>query len=360
MKTKLAIDSRMLSWTGAGAYLRNLLKFINYDIVLGDPALLPNSTVIPFTSPIYGIKEQIFFPYRALRKAKTGVLHIPHCNIPLLYCRKLVVTIHDLTHLIYPKFQPHKKYNRISRLVYLYFYFMNWFACKRASRIITVSKNTKEDIIKFFKIKPEKISVIYHGVGEEFIIREKSEAEYLYKKYLIPRDKKILLYVGNLTPHKNVEKLICSFAKIEDRDNCCLVLAGKSFDQFSGNQKAKELGIEKGVFQIGYISQEELVDFYNLADLFVFPSIYEGFGLPILEAFACGTSVACSHTSSLSEVGGEFAFYFNPLDENDMAKQIGKALNSKQEPKKLRNYALQFSWKKTAEQTLNVLNSVLV
>jgi glycosyltransferase involved in cell wall biosynthesis len=350
MKLKLAIDSRALSWTGVGVYLRNLLELIDYDVVLGNPALLSKSLVIPFTSPIYGFREQFFFPYMALRKTKPNILHIPHCNIPLLYCGKMVVTIHDLTHLIHPKFQPHKKFSRISKIIYMYFYFMNWIACKRASYIIAVSQNTKKDIIKFFKVKPEKIFVIHHGVSDEFVIKEKSEVKYLHEKYSIPLGKKILLYVGNLTPHKNVEKLISAFALMENRDNCCLVLVGKVFDQFGG------VGKEKSIIQAGYISQNELIDFYNLADLFVFPSIYEGFGLPVLEAFACGTPVACSHTSSLPEVGGELAFYFDPLDENSIAKQIDKALLLKQDPQMLRSYALQFSWKKTAEQTLNVFN----
>jgi len=273
---------------------------------------------------------------------------MPHSNIPWFYCGKIIVTIHDLTHLLYPKFVPHKKYARISKLVYFYFYFLNWFATKRACHIIADSQNTKQDIMKFFKVKPEKISVVHLGVGEEFVIKEKSEVEYLRKKYSIPVGKKILLYVGNLTPHKNVERLINAFAKIND---CCLVLAGKAFDIFSGDQKAKELGIVK----TGFISQEELIDLYNLADLFIFPSIYEGFGLPVLESLACGTPVACSNTSSLPEVGGEYAFYFNPLDENDIAAQIEKALQTKQDPQELRNYALQFSWQKTAEKTLNVL-----
>jgi len=358
MKTKLAIDSRIIIWTGIGTYLRNLLKFIDYAVILGNPALISKQNVIPYTAPIYGIREQLSFPYRLLRKAKPDVLHIPHCNIPWFYRGKIVVTIHDLIHLIYPKFLAHKKYAHVSKLVYFYFYFLNWFACKRASHIIADSKNTKEDIIKFFKVKPEKISVIHLGVCEEFIIKEKSEVEYLHNKYSIPSDKKILLYVGNLTPHKNVEMLISAFAKMQNRNDCCLVLAGKAFDLFSGNQKAKELGIEKSVFQTGFISQEELIDLYNLADLFVFPSIYEGFGLPVLESLACGTPVACSNISSLPEVGGELVFYFNPMDENDIAMQIDKALNSKQEPKELRSYALQFSWEKTAEKTLNVLNSV--
>jgi len=360
MKIKAAIDSRMITWTGVGAYLRNLLKFIDYSVILGDPALISKPNVIPYTAPIYGIKEQLAFPYRILQKTKPDILHVPHSNIPWFYRGKIAVTIHDLTHLIYPKFLPHKKYTRISKLVHFYFYFLNWFACKRACHIIAISKNTKKDIMNFFKVKPEKISVVHSGVCEEFIIKEKFEVEYLREKYSIPLNKKVLLYVGNLTPHKNVEMLISAFAKMQNRDDCCLVLAGKAFDIFSGNQKAKELGIEKSVIQTGFISQEELIDLYNLANLFVFPSIYEGFGLPVLESLACGTPVACSKTSSLPEVGGEFAFYFDPLDENDIAMQIDKALHSQQDPKELRKYALQFSWKKTAEKTLNALCSVFV
>jgi len=358
MKIKVAIDSRMITWTGVGAYLRNLLNFIDYSAILGNPALISKPNVIPYTAPIYGIKEQLAFPYRILRKTKPDILHVPHSNIPWFYLGKIAVTIHDLTHLIYPKFLPHKKYTRISKLVYFYFYFLNWFACKRACHIFADSKNTKEDIIKFFKVKQERISVVHLGVCEEFTIKEKSAVEYLREKYSIPSNKKVLLYVGNLTPHKNVEMLINAFAKMQNKNDCCLVLAGKAFDLFSGNQKAKELGIEKSIVQTGFISQEELIDLYNLADLFVFPSIYEGFGLPVLESLACGTPVACSNTSSLPEIGGEFAFYFNPLDENDIAMQIDKALHSKQDSKELRNYALQFSWKKTAEKTLNALNSI--
>ncbi|MCL2100757.1 MAG: glycosyltransferase, partial [Fibromonadales bacterium] len=259
---RIAIDSRMLAWNGAGTYLRNLLKHINYNAILGDPALISKPNVIPFTAPIYGIKEQIFFPYQTLRKTKPSILHVPHCNIPLLYCGKIVITICDLTHLVYPKFLPHKKYNRISKIIYMYLYFMNWLACKKAKHIITISQNTKKDLIKFFKIKPEKISVTLLGADEEFIIKEKSAVEYLREKYSIPLNKKILLYVGNLAPHKNVEKFISAFAKMKNKDNCCIALVGKAFDQFSGNQKAKELGIEKSVIQTGYVSQDELVDFY--------------------------------------------------------------------------------------------------
>ncbi|GHV12033.1 glycosyl transferase [Fibrobacterales bacterium] len=365
MRKKIAIDTRMLAWMGAGTYLRNLLKHIDYGVLIGDEKKLSNSeyigrpigssVIIPFTSPIYGLKEQINFPYCKLKKCKPNILHIPHCNIPIFYRGKIVVTIHDLTHLLFPKLMP-QKYKHIGKLVYLYLYFMFWFSCKRANHIITVSHNTKNDIIKTFKINPEKISVVHLGVSEEFVIKEKSQVEYLIKKYKIPQgekqDKKIILFVGNFAPNKNLERLISAFEKIAVSENSVLVLAGKSFDK---------LKVGENIIKTGYLTQEELVDFYNLANLFIFPSIYEGFGLPILEAFACGTPVACSNTGSLPEVGGDLAFYFSPTDENSIAEQIVKALNSPCDfsyRQKLRNYALQFSWEETAKKTLEILERV--
>jgi glycosyltransferase involved in cell wall biosynthesis len=291
--------------------------------------------------------EQLFFPYRKLRMGKIDILHVPYLNIPVFYRGKLAVTIHDLTPLTFPQFLP-------TRLHYFYCKFMIWLACRKASVIFTDSENTKRDIMRFFNVAPNKISVTHLAAGEEFILREKSDVLYLKKKYNIPADKKVILYVGNLLPHKNLNTLLKAFKLLKSNDSCNLVIAGKIFEK----RLRPDLS-EQSVIYTGFVSQEELVDFYNLADLFVFPSLYEGFGLPVLEAFACGTPVACSRTSSLPETGGEAAFYFDPSDENDMAVQMEKALASKQTPEELRDYALRFSWKKTAEQTLNALHSVI-
>ena len=200
---KIAVDARMISMSGIGTYIQNLMKYGCYDIALGnkeDISKFSNKVqTIKFDSPIYGIKEQLKFPYKKLKKMKPDLLHVPHYNVPIFYKGKMIVTIHDLTHLIYPEFLPNK-------FAYYYAKFMIWIALKKACKIITVSENTKKDILERFKVNPDKIEVIYNAVGKEFIKKDKKNITYLYKKFDIPKDKKILMYVGNLKPHKNLER----------------------------------------------------------------------------------------------------------------------------------------------------------
>jgi len=335
---KIAIDARMLSKSGIGTYIKHIMENIGYDVVL-------NSSNFPYKN--YSIKEQLFFPYKKLRREKVDVLHIPHLNIPIFYRGKLVVTIHDLTHLKYPQFLP-------SKFHHCYFKFMLKRATKKASKILTDSHNTKKDIIEFFNIEPDKIKVIHLGVGKEFVRKQKDEISYLYKKYNISPEKKIILYVGNLLPHKNLNILLKALPLIEK--DCILVLVGKNFK--GRTAQAAEADNYPSMLYAGEVSQDELVDFYNLANLFVLPSLYEGFGLPVLESFACGTPVACSNTSSLPEVGGNHAFYFDPENAADVAKAISNALEWNGNPLTLREYALQFSWEKTARETLDEINSL--
>ncbi len=330
----IAIDARMKNKSGIGTYIKNLMAHINYDVVLDESN---------FPCKNYSIKEQIFFPHSRLRKEKVDVLHVPHLNIPIFYRGKLIVTIHDLTHLRYPQFLP-------SRLHHFYFKFMIGTAVKKASKILTDSLSTKNDIIEFFNAKPDKIRVIPLGVGNEFIIRQKNDISYLMEKYNIPHDKKIILYVGNLLPHKNLKALLKAFGLIE---GCVLVLVGKSF-----KDRSEQAAEQSSIIYAGEVSQNELVDLYNLADLFVLPSLYEGFGLPVLESMACGTPVACSNVSSLPEVGGDRAFYFDPKDENNIADTINKAITRDGDKSALREYALRFSWEKTAKETLDEINSI--
>lgn len=347
---KIAVDARMIKMSGIGTYIQNLMKNGCYDIALGRKEEIEtvknDIQTIEFDAPIYGIKEQLKFPYKELRKQKPDVLHVPHYNVPIFYRGKMVVTIHDLTHLVLPEFLPNK-------FAYLYAKFMIWIALKKATKVITVSQNTKSDILKMFKINPDKIEVIYNGVGEEFVKKEKQEIEYLYEKFNIPKNKKLIMYVGNLKPHKNLERLLEAYSKIEDIDSTCLLLVGKAFSNYNVlGEKEKLLKIENRVIHTGIVSQEELVDLYNLADLFVFPSLYEGFGIPILEALACGTPVICSNTSSMPEVGGDVVTYVNPLDIEQITKSIEKELiEDKKINANAKSWIEQFDWKKIAYKT---------
>ena len=346
---KIAIDARMVNRTGIGTCIQHWLKDVGYKIALGDPKELETykdsvPVQIPFISSIYGYKEQLKFPYRALRKQKPDVLHVPHCNVPLFYRGKMLVTIHDLTHLVYPEFLPMK-------IVHWYFKFIFWFVNKRANHIITVSESTKRDLIRFYNTEPSKITVVPLGVGNEFVRKPKAEIDYLYEKFNIPRDKKILLYVGNLLPHKNLNGLLKGFAQMKGKENCQLVLVGKAFDGRTQATREKELGLDSHTTHAGMVSQEDLVAFYNLADLFVLPSLYEGFGLPVLEALACGTPVACSNTSSLPEVGGKVAKYFDPKDASSIARTLEDSIDDKGKfDKEIDEWVSNFTWEKCGKQ----------
>lgn len=346
---KIAVDARMLKMSGIGTYIQNLMKNNCYQIALGNEEELKamnkidEENIIEFNSSIYGIKEQLKFPYKELRKMKPDLLHVPHYNVPIFYRGKMVVTIHDLTHMKLKEFLP-------NRFAYFYAKSMVWIAIKKSKMIFTDSENTKKDILHYFNVKPEKINVIYCGVGSEFAKKEET-IKYLYEKFNIPTDKKILLYVGNLKPHKNLEGLLKAFSLFEDKEKYRLLLVGKAFEKYNVlEDKEKELNIKDYVIHTGIVTQTELVDLYNLADLFVFPSLYEGFGLPVLEALACGTKVACSNASSLPEIGGDLVEYFNPYDFEDMKNKIESALNKEFEKDKVDNWLKKFSWKKASEE----------
>lgn len=351
---KIAVDARMINMSGIGTYIQNLIKNGCYNIALGRKQEInqidDKIKMIEFNTSIYGIKEQLKFPYKELKKEKPDVLHVPHYNVPIFYKGKMIVTIHDLTHLIYPEFLPNK-------FAYFYAKFMIWVALKKADKVITVSQNTKNDILKMFKVNPDKIEVIYNGVGEEFVKKDKESIEYLYDKFNIPKNKKIIMYVGNLKPHKNLERLLEAYSKINNKEETCLLLVGKAFEKYNAlEDKEIQLGINDYVIHTGIVTQDELVDLYNLADLFVFPSLYEGFGLPVLEALACGTPVVCSNTSSMPEVGEDDVGYFNPYDIDEMIKKIEEYIDNEHriQEKHIKEKIKKFNWEKNSELTKKV------
>ncbi len=302
---------------------------------------------IEFDVPIYGIKEQLRFPYRELKKLKPDLLHVPHYNVPIFYRGDMIVTIHDLTHLVYSEFLSNKFAKYYAKL-------MMKIAIKKSKIILTESENTKKDILKYFKVDEDKIKVVYLGVKEDLKQKSKQEVDYLYEKFNIPRNKKLLMFVGNLKPHKNLERLLQAFSKIENNDKYALLLVGKAFENYNNlKDKEKELGIEKNTIHTGIVTEDELVDLYNLVDLFVFPSLYEGFGLPVIEAMACGTKVVSSSSSSLPEVGGDVVSYFNPENVIEMAKVIEEELekeDTEQDRQKRINWAKKFDWKETSRK----------
>lgn len=334
VKMRIAIDARMINMSGIGSYIKALSNKGIYEVALGNEADIKKVdntvSVIDFDEKIYSIKEQLRFPKKELKAQKVDLLHVPHYNVPIFYNGPMAVTIHDLIHLVLPEFLPNK-------LAYYYARFVIGHAARKAKVIFTVSENSKADLIKFFKVNPEKIIVTYNAVDHAFVHKDRDEVTYLIDKYGIPANKKVIMYVGNLKPHKNLIRLLNAYAGIKDREDTCLVLVGKAFDNTELDATIARLGLDNQVVKTGIIDREELVDFYNLADLFAFPSLYEGFGIPPLEAMACGTPVVSSNTSSLPEVVGEAAYTFNPYDENAIKEAMEKVLFDEELAKELVN-----------------------
>ena len=311
------------------------------------------------------------------------ILFIPAHTLPVIRRPNLktVVTIHDLGAEFLPGFHtfPQK----------LYLNFSTKYAVKNATAMIAVSESTKKDLISKFGADPKKISVVYHGINrEKFKIKSADKAslqrsgklkiEKILAKYRIR--KPYILFVGTIQPRKNLERLIEAFAKVVSRlqttgysekrtvdgrqSTVDLIIVGKLgwlYDEIlSAPKKFKVLGKVKF---LDYVKDSDLPYLYSGASLFVLPSLVEGFGLPVLEAMAAGIPLAVSARSSLPEVGGNAAIYFNPEDSRDIANIIFQVLTNPKLRKDLiekgKKQLTKFSWEKCARETLNVLGSIV-
>ncbi len=309
------------------------------------------------SSPYYSFSEQIFFPFD-LRNQKLDLMHFTNFNNPLFWFGKFVVTIHDLTLMF---FTGEKRTSSLHKLGYR---LVLLSACKKARRIIAVSSHTKKDIIKFFNIPDNKIKLVYEGVEEKYHPQEdKNLIEKIKKKYNIQPP--YLMYVGAWKKHKNITNLVKAFAILKKNYTLPhrLVLVGK---ENSLTEELKEevtkLDLKKDVIFTGFVYEEDLPIIYNAAEVFVFPSLYEGFGLPPLEAMATGTPVVASNISSIPEILDKAADFFNPWDPEDMALRIRDVLFSKKKQEELKKRGLkkasQFSWQKCAQETLKIYEEV--
>lgn len=295
-----------------------------------------------------------------------NLVHFPYfepffLTLPFFKKNKTVVTIHDLTPLVFPKnFHPGVKGNIKWQLQKM--------ALKRSECIITDSKSSKEDIMKFTGINETKIKVVYLAASENFKpLNDTLLLRRIRVKYSLPE--KFVLYVGDVTWNKNLPRLLEAVQKIQ----IPIVLVGKAliekdFDKNNPwNQdlvKVQKLCEEaKNIIRLGFVSTEDLVSIYNLATVFVMPSLYEGFGLPILEAMNCGCPVVTTKEGSIPEIAGDAAFYVDAYDVDDIAKGIKEVFNSDKLQTELSKKGLirskKFSWKKTAEETVAVYKKVL-
>lgn len=318
-----------------------------------------NFTKVLADVPWYSLREQLQMP-KILQRCGLDLVHFPHFNVPIAYKGKFIVTIHDLILLRYPT-------RRASTLSFAaYFIKKNAYhqvirnAIKKSDKIIAVSRHTKNDILKHFKIRPEKISVTYEGV--ETAEKPPVESpESILQKYGIM--KPYILYVGNAYPHKNLDRLVLAFREVaKSHPGLNLVLAGKEDYFYKRLRKMTKEKKATSVIFPGHIAEFDLPTVYREAKLYVFPSLYEGFGLPPLEAMARDVPVASANTSCLPEILESSAYFFDPRGISSTSEAIEKVLTDNNLRKKLieagRQQVGKYSWQKMAEETLDIYSAI--
>jgi len=380
---KIAIDARILK-TGIGNYTKSLIGEL-VNILSPDDQLTiflrgEDFDVFPDTNQKvkkvavnikpYSLSEQLIFPFILLRE-NPDLVHFTTFNIPILWWRKYVVTIHDLIHLKHSTFgnvTQNYLYYLFKKLIYVFV--IKWVTF-RAKIVVTDSFATKNDLINTLKVNHKKIKVI-HLAGSSHLnpINVSIEDNHvILTKYGIV--KPYLLYTATMYPHKNHERLLKAFQIIQNqRPNLNLVLVGK-MDNLSTRIKNKtiEMGLENSVifpnYQVenGYIPDKDLAVLYQNAQIYVFPSLLEGFGIPILEAQEYKLPVIAANIDCLREIGKDSILYFDPYSIEDIAKQILDLLNDKNKYQDLIYRGLEniklFSWQKVAGETLRVYNSLI-
>jgi len=345
---KVAIDISPLKsahrFRGIGFYTRNLVASLQS---LKEPDLkiqLIKEGQIPKNSDL------IHYPYFDLFQL----------TLPWRQLKKVIVTVHDIIPLVFPKqFPPGLKGS-------LKFYRQRFFL-KKVQRLITDSQSSKKDIIKYLKIPSQKIQVVYLAPGKEY--RELKPGPWqarLKKKYHLPE--KFVLYVGDINYHKNILGLAKACKKI----NIPLVIVGKQAKEKEFDKKhienqslvqlIKKYGRDSQILRLGFVPDEDLVSLYNLALVYCQPSFYEGFGLPVLQAMACGTPVVAARVASLPEICDQAALMVDPYQTEKMAWAIKKVFSQTKLRDKLKRAGFRqvkkFSWQTTAKETLAVYRQV--
>ena len=362
---RIGIDARKLHDFGIGTYIRNLLRQLarldrdTEFVVLCRPedrdgltGLGENFRPVVETAGNYSITEQVRVPL-ALRREGVTLFHAPHYVLPPLVRCRSVVTIHDCIHLMFPQYLP-------NRAALAYARTSIGMAARRATRVMTVSESSKRDILRFVDTQPEKIDVIYNAYDDRFGIEPEEEAVVRVRERFQLHDE-FVLYAGNVKPHKNVERLIQAFDRVRRRglDHLKLVIIGDEVSKYAALRRAvHKHQLHKYVRFLGYVPEETLAVMYRLAGVFVFPSLYEGFGLPPLEAMASGTPVVTSNVSSLPEVAGGAALLVDPHDPDAIADGIFQVLTNEQTRWAMRKKGLerarQFSWEASVARVLGI------
>lgn len=334
----VALNAHLLaggaSYRSAGIhhYIANLLPHLpaagpelRYTVFVGEgqpnvPGANIRRSAWPTARPLARIIwEQLAQPL-ALRRLRPDLLHSLAFISPVLSACPTVVTVYDLSFRVMPeRFLPAQR---------LYLSTLTAHSCRRARRVIAISESTKADVVRLFHLAADKVEVACPGVDPVFQPWPSSEVEAFRIHKGLPE--KFILYLGTLEPRKNLAALIRAFSNLQSRArvrNLKLILAGaKGWLYQDLFQLVQQLNLTDDVFFPGYVPAEELAGWYNAATVFAYPSSYEGFGMPVLEALACGRPVVTSNVSSLPEAGGQVAFQVEPQDVAALSEALMSAL----------------------------------
>jgi glycosyltransferase involved in cell wall biosynthesis len=356
---------------GIGTYVRNLLRHLSrldstteyvlfcHEADCGSVEDLgANFRAFPEPAKPYSVGEQLRIPLD-LRRERIDLFHAPHYVLPPLTPCKSVVTIHDCIHLRFPQYLP-------NRLGQAYAWSSMWLATHRASRVLTVSEASKRDILHYYRVPDRRIDVIYNAIDDR-IGEEPSpeDIERVRDRYQL--NAPYVLYAGNIKPHKNLERLIEAFHMLRqdpDLAHVTLLIIGDEISKYAALRRAvHRYKLHKYVRFFGFVPDKTLAVLYRLARVFVFPSLYEGFGFPPLEAMAAGAPVITSNVSSLPEVVGDAALLIDPLDPVAIADAMRRVLmdSDLREALRQRGYqrAKEFSWERSVRRVREIYDEVL-
>lgn len=364
---RITIDARMITYTGIGRYIQNLLagfskikEGVAFSAIVNDAsAYVPGSvSVRPCRTrrniPVYSVREHLLLPFE-VRRTRPDVVHYPSFNAPVTGFRPFVATIHDLIYYLNPAACP-------NMAAYLYARFVISSTVRRANKVITVSDFTKTELIAHLGVKPDKIRVIHNGVAPIYApVTDELERSRVRRKYGV--DGPYILYVGNHQERKNLVRLVKAYSALKNRKDVFLVLTGRPDPKREALYRTvRDLGLENSVRFIGDVAEDDLPALYSSAALFAFPSLMEGFGLPPLEAMACGTPVVTSDRTSLPEVVADAALVVNPQDTGAISDAMDSLLTDSALRQRLREKgmkrAAEFSWDSAVEATLDVYKEV--
>ncbi|MCS7231963.1 MAG: glycosyltransferase family 1 protein [Elusimicrobiota bacterium] len=355
MRIGIDIQSITGKLSGIGFYTKNLLQHLksidseNEYIPIFDKFFQGNLSTYKRV-----VWEQIILPSK-LYTEKIDILHIPGFSPPLIKNCRLALTLHDLIGVRIPE-------NNLSLFSRLYWGKYLPILAKTVDIIITVSQHSKYDIMELLKIDEKNIVVIYLAAGKEFrVINDEEGIKNVKIKYNIAENPYVL-YVGNIEYRKNLFRLVKVWESLSIPYKLVIVGSKTKFSEML-MKYIVEKNLKKRIVLTGYVPINDLVLLYNGASLFVYPSLYEGFGLPVIEAMSCGVPVVTSNTSALPEVVGDAGIMVNPLNSEELQSAIIKVLTDNVLHRNLRKKGLErakmFSWEKTAKETLKVYKMLM-